>query len=101
MCIGHRGTSNRAAAWLSAHAQLRSSALIGPRPQPPEFTSLNEWRPDWVRPGMLAVAAADGRRALTIDDRLAIDRQYLLEASLKTDLLIVLRTAVALVRGTR
>ena len=76
-------------------------ALIGPRPQPPEFDVLNDWRPPWLRPGLLAVAAAGGRRALSIDERLQIDRRYAVEASLRRDVAIVLRTALALAKGTR
>lgn len=81
--------------WLVASGEM---GIIGPRPQPPEYSDLNEWRPPWLRPGLISLATASGRRSLPLEERLKLDQQYAEKASLLTDLGVVLRTIVSILR---
>ncbi len=67
-------------------------SLVGPRP-----LLLNSIRPDEkirleMRPGITSLAAVSGRQALTWDQRMAFDRQYIENWSLWLDFKILART---------
>ena len=70
-------------------------SLIGPRPLLPEYldryTPTQARRHD-VRPGITGLAQVKGRNAVTWEDRLALDVDYVDSCSLRTDAVILFLT---------
>jgi lipopolysaccharide/colanic/teichoic acid biosynthesis glycosyltransferase len=85
-------------------------SFVGPRPERPEFVAELEvllpyyaWR-HFVRPGLTGWAQVNLPYGSSIEDarrKLEYDLYYVRHYSLLTDLLIVLRTAAAALRGAR
>ena len=77
-----------------------SMSLVGPRPLVPaeaELIGLDSPRFD-VKPGVTGLAQVKGRDSLSLQDRTSFDEQYVQEWSLRSDLSILARTALAVVR---
>lgn len=89
---------------------LGEMSFVGPRPERPEFVRELEalipyyaWR-HFVRPGLTGWAQVNLPYGSTVEDarrKLEYDLYYVRRHSLLTDLLIVLRTAAAALRGGR
>lgn len=77
-------------------------AIVGPRPTVPsqvvDYTDRQLGRLA-VRPGITGLAQVSGRAALPWSERIEIDLHYIQHRSLKTDLQIILRTALTVVGG--
>jgi lipopolysaccharide/colanic/teichoic acid biosynthesis glycosyltransferase len=70
-------------------------SLVGPRPLFHHYMQYYSERQHWrhlVRPGITGWAAVNGRNTTSWEDRFELDLWYLDRVSLKTDLLILLRT---------
>ena len=82
---------------------LRSDmSLVGPRPEESAVVALYDERQRArlaVKPGLTGPMQVYGRSDLTFDERLALERDYLDNLSLLTDLEILLRTPRAIVHG--
>jgi exopolysaccharide biosynthesis polyprenyl glycosylphosphotransferase len=77
-------------------------SLVGPRPEEEGVVALYDERQRGrlaVKPGMTGPMQVYGRSDLTFEERLAMERDYLDNLSLLTDLAILLRTPRAMVRG--
>jgi exopolysaccharide biosynthesis polyprenyl glycosylphosphotransferase len=77
-------------------------SLVGPRPEEESVVALYDERQRLrleVRPGMTGPMQVYGRADLTFEERLAMERDYLDNLSLLTDLAIILRTPRAMIRG--
>ena len=77
-------------------------SLVGPRPEEESVVALYDERQRSrlaVKPGMTGPMQVYGRSDLTFEERLAMERDYLDNLSLLTDLAILLRTPRAIVRG--
>ena len=78
-------------------------SIIGPRPtlryQVERYDERQRKRLD-VRPGLTGWAQIHGRATLPWEERIELDVWYVEHRSLKTDLLILARTPLALVGGT-
>jgi exopolysaccharide biosynthesis polyprenyl glycosylphosphotransferase len=77
-------------------------SLVGPRPEEEAVVALYDERQRLrlgVRPGMTGPMQVYGRGDLTFEERLAMERDYLDNISLASDLAILLRTPAAIVRG--
>jgi len=77
-------------------------SLVGPRPEEESVVALYDERQRGrlaVKPGMTGPMQVYGRSDLTFEERLAMERDYLDNLSLLTDLEILLRTPRAMVRG--
>jgi lipopolysaccharide/colanic/teichoic acid biosynthesis glycosyltransferase len=78
-------------------------SLIGPRPtlayQVERYSPRQRRRLD-VKPGLTGWAQIHGRAALPWEERIELDLWYVDHRSWKTDLLILLRTPLALLGGT-
>ncbi|MEH0932510.1 GNAT family N-acetyltransferase [Micromonospora sp. CPCC 205558] len=76
-------------------------SLVGPRPlftrYLPHYREIERLR-HVVRPGITGLAQVSGRNHLGWDDRLRMDVDYVTNASLRTDLLILWRTLSQVVR---
>lgn len=93
-----------------ANILLGEMSFVGPRPERPEFVGELEallpyyaWRL-FVRPGLTGWAQVNLPYGSSVEDarrKLEYDLYYVRHHSLLTDLLIVLRTAAAAVRGAR
>jgi exopolysaccharide biosynthesis polyprenyl glycosylphosphotransferase len=78
-------------------------SLVGPRPEEEAVVALyneRQRRRLAVKPGITGPMQVYGRSDLTFEERLAMDRDYLDNLSLLTDLAILLRTPLAILRGT-
>jgi len=78
-------------------------SLVGPRPLLMSY--LDRYTPEQarrheVRPGLTGLAQVNGRNAITWDERLAWDTQYVDNMSLLGDLKVLLDTVGAVVHGT-
>ena len=75
-------------------------SLVGPRPLPvsylPRYTEREARRHD-VRPGITGLAQVSGRNALSWDERLELDVQYVETRTLGLDLRILWRTVAAVI----
>lgn len=70
-------------------------SLVGPRPLLMQYLPLYSDRQATrhrVRPGITGLAQVNGRNAISWDERLELDAQYVEHRSLKLDLLIIART---------
>ena len=77
-------------------------SLVGPRPAEESVVALYDERQRGrlaVKPGVTGPMQVYGRSDLTFEERLAMERDYLDNLSLLTDLAILLRTPRAMVRG--
>ncbi|HEX3041666.1 MAG TPA: sugar transferase [Solirubrobacterales bacterium] len=77
-------------------------SLVGPRPEEESVVALYDERQRSrlaIKPGMSGPMQVYGRSDLTFEERLAMERDYLDNLSLLTDLQILLRTPRAMVRG--
>ncbi|HEY2715522.1 MAG TPA: sugar transferase [Solirubrobacterales bacterium] len=77
-------------------------SLVGPRPEEEAIVALYDERARMrlaVKPGVTGPMQVYGRSDLTFEERLAMERDYLDNLSLLTDLAILLRTPRAIVRG--
>jgi len=77
-------------------------SLVGPRPEEVAIVALYDERQRGrlaVKPGVTGPMQVYGRSDLTFEERLAMERDYLDNLSLLTDLAILLRTPRAIVRG--
>lgn len=79
-------------------------SLVGPRPLPIRdvggFTEAALMRRFSVRPGLTCLWQISGRGSLGFDDWIRLDLQYIDEWSLALDILVLLRTIPAVIRGT-
>jgi lipopolysaccharide/colanic/teichoic acid biosynthesis glycosyltransferase len=79
-------------------------SLVGPRPLPlrdvTRFTRASDMRRFSVRPGLTCLWQISGRCNLTFHDWVTLDLKYIDGWSLALDLLILLRTVPAVLRGT-
>lgn len=76
-------------------------SLVGPRPLLMEY--LDRYTPEQarrheVRPGVTGLAQVSGRNAVSWEERLALDVEYVDRRSLRLDLQIILRTVGAVLR---
>jgi exopolysaccharide biosynthesis polyprenyl glycosylphosphotransferase len=79
-----------------------SMSLVGPRPEEEAVVALYDERQRarlGVRPGLTGPMQVYGRSDLTFEERLAMERDYLDNLSIFTDLAILIRTPGAIVRG--
>jgi lipopolysaccharide/colanic/teichoic acid biosynthesis glycosyltransferase len=77
-------------------------SLVGPRPLLPEYLerySPRQARRHDVRPGLTGLVQVNGRNALTWDEKLELDVQYVERQSFLLDLKILLRTPMAVLRA--
>ncbi len=77
-------------------------SLVGPRPEEESVVALYDERQRGrlaVKPGLTGPMQVYGRSDLTFEERLAMERDYLDNLSLLTDLAILLRTPSAIIRG--
>jgi exopolysaccharide biosynthesis polyprenyl glycosylphosphotransferase len=77
-------------------------SLVGPRPEEEAVVALYDERQRIrlaIKPGITGPMQVYGRSDLTFEERLAMERDYLDNLSLATDLMILLRTPGAIVRG--
>jgi len=77
-------------------------SLVGPRPEQVEL--VERYAPEHrfrleVRPGLTGPMQVYGRGALRFDERLAVEREYIENLSLRRDLRILLLTLAAVFRG--
>jgi lipopolysaccharide/colanic/teichoic acid biosynthesis glycosyltransferase len=78
-------------------------SLVGPRPEIPEIVA--QYPPEYhkrhdVLPGIAGKAQVNGRSDLTYDETVTYDLDYVQHHSVLTDLGILLKTAVTVVRGS-
>jgi lipopolysaccharide/colanic/teichoic acid biosynthesis glycosyltransferase len=75
--------------------------LVGPRPLPTvyvaRYTAVQRRRL-LVRPGITGLAQVSGRNSLSWEDKFALDVRYVERRSLRLDLVILWRTATAVLR---
>jgi exopolysaccharide biosynthesis polyprenyl glycosylphosphotransferase len=77
-------------------------SLVGPRPEEVAVVALYDERQRGrlaIKPGLTGPMQVYGRSDLTFEERLAMERDYLDNLSLLTDLQILMRTPRAIVRG--
>jgi exopolysaccharide biosynthesis polyprenyl glycosylphosphotransferase len=77
-------------------------SLVGPRPEEEAIVALYDERQRGrlaIKPGLTGPMQVYGRSDLTFEERLAMERDYLDNLSLLTDIQILMRTPRAIVRG--
>ena len=77
-------------------------SLVGPRPEEESVVALYDERQRSrlaIKPGLTGPMQVYGRSDLTFEERLAMERDYLDNLSLITDLQILMRTPRAIIRG--
>jgi exopolysaccharide biosynthesis polyprenyl glycosylphosphotransferase len=77
-------------------------SLVGPRPEEEAIVALYDERQRGrlaIKPGLTGPMQVYGRGDLTFEERLAMERDYLDNLSLLTDLQILMRTPRAIMRG--
>jgi len=77
-------------------------SLVGPRPEEESVVALYDERQRGrlaIKPGLTGPMQVYGRSDLTFEERLAMERDYLDNLSIVTDLAILMRTPGAIVRG--
>jgi lipopolysaccharide/colanic/teichoic acid biosynthesis glycosyltransferase len=78
-----------------------SMSLVGPRPHLPEEVAKYESRHKKVltiKPGITGLAQVSGRSDLTFDDEVRLDTYYIENWSLVFDIIILLKTPLAVLR---
>jgi lipopolysaccharide/colanic/teichoic acid biosynthesis glycosyltransferase len=75
-------------------------SLVGPRPTSFPATTYDLWHTQRldVAPGITGLWQVEGRNATTFDERLRLDAQYIRTMSLRTDIVLLARTAGAVLR---
>lgn len=78
-------------------------SLVGPRPEIPEIVA--QYPPHYHRrhevlPGIAGLAQLNGRSDLTYDETVTYDLAYVDDHSLRTDIAILLKTLLAVIRGS-
>jgi lipopolysaccharide/colanic/teichoic acid biosynthesis glycosyltransferase len=77
-------------------------SLVGPRPEETwlvkRYAEAERVRVQ-MRPGMTGPMQVHGRGELTFDERIAVEREYIENYSLRKDVALLLRTAGAVARG--
>lgn len=81
---------------------IGNMTLVGPRPELPWQTSL--YRPEHFRrfgvlPGLTGLWQVNGRSELSLEEKLALDLDYVDSRSLWLDFKILARTPIAVLRG--
>ncbi len=80
---------------------IGTMSIIGPRPLLPEYlpyyTEEEKHRHD-VRPGLTGLAQANGRNAISWDDKLAFDVRYVSKITLWSDFKIIIQTIFKVVK---
>lgn len=77
-------------------------SLVGPRPEEEAVVALYDERQRvrlTVKPGLTGPMQIAGRGRLTFEERLALERDYLDNVSITSDLIILLKTPGAILRG--
>ncbi len=77
-------------------------SLVGPRPESPRFVErYSAWhrRRLMVKPGITGPMQVNGRGALSLDERVCLELEYIEHYSLWRDLSILLKTVPVVVRG--
>ncbi len=77
-------------------------SLVGPRPEEEAVVALYDERQRVrlaVKPGLTGPMQVNGRGNLSFDERLALERDYLDNLSVTSDLAILMRTPRAIIRG--
>jgi exopolysaccharide biosynthesis polyprenyl glycosylphosphotransferase len=77
-------------------------SLVGPRPEEEDVVALYDERQRLrlnIKPGLTGPMQVYGRADLTFEERLAMERDYLDNLSLLTDLAILIRTPRAVIHG--
>jgi len=78
-------------------------SLVGPRPLPlrdvHRFTEAALMRRFSVRPGVTCLWQISGRSTLGFDEWIRLDLQYIDEWTFRTDLMILIKTLPAVLRG--
>jgi sugar transferase EpsL len=80
---------------------LGEMSLVGPRPLLMEYLprySIDQRRRHLVKPGITGWAQINGRNALTWDEKFALDCWYVENWSNELDLVILIRTLLAVIR---
>jgi len=78
-------------------------SLVGPRPLLVEYLPLysrEQFRRHYVKPGITGWAQVHGRNSTSWEQRFACDLWYVQHISLKTDLLILLKTVKVVISGS-
>jgi exopolysaccharide biosynthesis polyprenyl glycosylphosphotransferase len=78
-------------------------SLVGPRPEEEAVVALYDERQRIrlaVKPGLTGPMQVYGRGDLTFEERLAMERDYLDNLSIASDIAILVRTPMALIRGS-
>lgn len=81
-----------------------SLSLVGPRPHLPEEVAKYERHHKktlTVKPGMTGLAQISGRSDLSFEEEVKLDTYYIENWSLSLDLMIILRTPLAVIRGEK
>jgi lipopolysaccharide/colanic/teichoic acid biosynthesis glycosyltransferase len=76
-------------------------SLVGPRPLLVQYLdrySSEQRRRHEIHPGVTGLAQVSGRNALSWDDKLALDVEYVDQRSLRLDVAVVLRTVTSVLR---
>jgi|SRR4051794_1740182 len=75
-------------------------SLVGPRPTSFPATTYDLWHTQRldVAPGITGLWQVEGRNEMTFDERLRLDAQYIRDMSLRKDLVLLARTAGAVLR---
>jgi lipopolysaccharide/colanic/teichoic acid biosynthesis glycosyltransferase len=75
-------------------------SLVGPRPTSFPATTYDLWHTQRldVAPGITGLWQVEGRNEMTFDERLRLDAQYIRHMSLRLDLVLLARTAGAVLR---
>lgn len=79
-------------------------SLVGPRPHLPEEVAKYEHHHKkalTIKPGMTGLAQISGRSDLSFEEEVKLDTYYIENWSLLLDLMIILRTPLAVIRGEK
>jgi len=80
-----------------------SMSIVGPRPMlPEEELQLGgiDFRRHVVKPGLTGLWQVSGRKETTWEERMALDLDYIQGWSMSSDLVLVMRTLIVVIRGT-
>lgn len=77
-------------------------SLVGPRPTSLDLVEYQPWHDARlsVLPGITGLWQVRGRNAMTFDERVKLDLEYIEHLSLMTDIRLLLRTVAVVLRGT-